>query len=108
MSDLRIGLYVRLVAKPGKENALAGLLEQATAMAHEEEVTPLWFAVRFGPATFAIFDAYPDEAGVQAHLEGPIAAALMAHADELLTEAPVIERHEVIGAKLPPVAAGAR
>ena len=67
--------------KPGEENALAGLLEQATTMGHEEELTPLWFAVRFDPAAYAVFDAYPDETGVQAHLAGPIAAALMADAD---------------------------
>ena len=61
----------------------------------------MWFAVRFGPTTFGIFDAFADEAGRTAHLEGPIAAALMAKAEELLAQAPTIERHDVIGAKLP-------
>lgn len=97
----RLGLYVRLEAKPGKESELAGFLEKGLAMANEEETTPVWFAVRFGPSTFGIFDAFASEADRQAHLDGPIAAALMAKADELLASPPNIERYDVIGAKLP-------
>lgn len=97
----RLGLYVRLEAKPGKERELAGFLEQGLAMANDETTTPVWFAVRFGPTTFGIFDAFADEAGRKAHLEGPIAAALMARAGELLAAAPNIERYDVLGAKLP-------
>ena len=98
---LKLGLYVRLEAKPGKENELAGFLEQGLAMARDEATTPVWFAVRFGPTTFAIFDAFRDEAGRKAHLEGPIAAALMARAGDLLAVEPNIERYEIIGAKVP-------
>lgn len=97
----RLGLYVRLEAKPGKESDLASFLEQGLALANEEETTPVWFAVRFGPSTFAIFDAFTSESDRQAHLEGPIAAALMAKAGELLATPPNIERYDVIGAKLP-------
>ena len=62
--------------------------------------TPLWFALRFGPTTFAIFDAFHDEAGRQAHLAGPIAAALMANAPTLLASPPAIERLDVLGVKI--------
>ena len=58
-------------------------------------------ALRLGPTTFGIFDAFTDEAGRQAHLNGPIAQALMAQASELLSQAPSIEPIEVLGAKLP-------
>jgi quinol monooxygenase YgiN len=54
-----------------------------------------------GPSTFGIFDAFPDESGRQAHLAGPIAAALMAQASDLLAEAPAIEQVDVLAAKLP-------
>jgi len=97
----RLGLYVRLEAKPGKEADLAAFLEQGLAMANEERTTPVWLAVRFGPTTFGIFDAFADEAGRAAHLEGPIAGALMAKAGELLAAKPNIESYDVIGAKLP-------
>ena len=97
----KLGLYVRLEAKAGKENELAAFLEQGFSMANAEETTPVWFAVRFGPRTFAIFDAFASEADRRAHLEGPIAAALMAKAGELLANAPDIEHYDVIGAKLP-------
>ena len=72
-------------------------------LANQEATTPLWFALRLGPSTFAVFDAFRDEAGRQNHLNGPIAKALMAQAPTLLATPPVIERVEVLGVKLPEV-----
>jgi quinol monooxygenase YgiN len=98
---LTLSLFVRLEAKPGKEDELAAFLKQGLQLANEETTTPLWFALRFGPSSFAIFDAFEDETGRQAHINGPIAKALMAHAPDLLATPPVIEQVEVMGAKLP-------
>ena len=95
-----LGLFVRLEAKPGKEEEVAAFLKQGLQMANQEPTTLLWFALRLGPTTFAIFDAFPDEAGRQTHLNGPIAKALMAHAPDLLAQPPSIERTEILGAKL--------
>lgn len=103
---LSIGLFARLEAKPGKEDEVAAFLMQGLQLANQEAATPVWFAVRIGSATFAIFDAFRDEAGRQAHLTGPIAAALMAQAPNLLAAPPVIERLDVLGAKLPTPAQG--
>ena len=98
---LKLSLFVRLEAKPGKENEVADFLQQGLQLANQEATTPLWFALRLGPTTFAIFDAFEDEAGRQTHLNGPIAKALMDNAPRLLATPPVIERVEVLGAKLP-------
>jgi quinol monooxygenase YgiN len=98
---LKLSLFVKLEAKPGKEAELAAFLNQGLQLANQETTTPMWFALRFGPTTFAVFDAFADEAGRQAHLTGPIAKALMEHAPNLLATTPVIERAEVLGAKLP-------
>src|ERR1700758_1332137 len=98
---LTVSLFVRLEAKPGKEAELAAFLEQGLELARQEATTPVWFALRMGPSTFGIFDAFADEAGRQTHLNGPIAQALMAQAPNLLASAPIIERIEVLGAKLP-------
>jgi hypothetical protein len=73
---------------------------QGLQMANQEEPTPLWFAVRLGPATFPVFDAFAGEAGRQTHLNGPIAKALMAHAPDLLAVPPSMERTEILGAKV--------
>jgi quinol monooxygenase YgiN len=97
---LKFGLFVRLEAKPGKEKELEAFLMQGLQLANQETTTPLWFAVRFGPASFAIFDAFRDENGRQAHLSGPIAKALMAQAPSLLANTPAIERLDVLGAKI--------
>ena len=98
---LRVALFVRLKAKPGKEADVARFLESGVALANQEAATPIFFALRFGPATFGIFDAFADDAGRKAHLAGPIAAALMAKASELLAEPPQIEYVDVLGAKIP-------
>jgi quinol monooxygenase YgiN len=98
---LSLGLFVRLEAKPGKEEEVAAFLMQGLQMANQEATTPLWFALRFGPSTFGVFDAFPDESGRQAHLNGPIAKALMANASTLFAVPPSIERTEILGAKLP-------
>jgi quinol monooxygenase YgiN len=98
---LTVGLFARLEAKPGKEEEVAAFLEQGLQLANQESTTPLWFALRFGPSSFAIFDAFREESGRQAHLNGPIAQALMARAPALLASPPAIERLDVLGAKLP-------
>ena len=98
---LKLSLFVRLEAKPGKEEEVAAFLEQGLQLARQEATTPLWFALRLGKSTFGVFDAFADEAGRQAHLNGPIAKALMANAPNLLTGSPVIDTLEVLGAKLP-------
>jgi quinol monooxygenase YgiN len=97
----KLSLLVRLEAKPGKEAEVAAFLKQGLELAQQEATTPIWFALRMGPSTFGVFDAFSDEAGRQAHLNGPIAKALMAQAPDLLASPPVIERVEVLGAKLP-------
>lgn len=98
---LKLSLFVRLEAKPGKEEDVAAFLMQGLELAKQEKTTPLWFALRLGPTTFGVFDSFHDEAGRQNHLNGPIRKALMAQASTLLATPPVIEQIEVLGAKLP-------
>jgi quinol monooxygenase YgiN len=98
---LRAALFVRLEAKAGKEDDVAKFLETGLALANQEATTPLWFALRLGPSTFGVFDAFADESGRQAHLNGPIAQALMAKAAELLAKPPAIEPIDILGTKLP-------
>ena len=53
----KVSLFVRLEAKPGKENEVAKFLEAGLAMARQEPTTPLWLALRLGPTTYGVFDA---------------------------------------------------
>jgi quinol monooxygenase YgiN len=98
---VKLALLVRLEAKPGKEAAVEKFLTGALQLANQESATPVWFALRLSPTTFGIFDAFADNEGRQAHLAGPIAAALMANASELLAKAPQIEQVDVLAVKLP-------
>ena len=95
-----VGVYVRLEAKVGKEAELEAFLNSGLALAEQEPETTVWFALRFGPSTFGIFDAFESESGRQAHLNGQIVAALMENAPDLLAQEPVIERVEVLAAKM--------
>jgi quinol monooxygenase YgiN len=98
---VKVALLVRLEAKPGKEADVENFLRNGLAVVQEEPATTAWFALCLGPSTFGIFDAFPDEAGRQAHLTGKVAAALMAQAAELFSQPPVIEKVDVLAAKLP-------
>jgi quinol monooxygenase YgiN len=97
----RVALFVRLEAKPGKEQQVADFLRSGLALVEQEPATVAWFAIQIGPSTFAIFDAFPDEAGRQAHLTGAVAAALQQKGGELLAQPPTIEKLDVLAAKLP-------
>ena len=97
----KFALFVRLEAKPGQEAAVAAFLASALPLANAELGTVAWFALQFGRSTFGIFDAFADEEGRQAHLRGPIAAALMANAAALLSTPPTIEKIDLLAAKLP-------
>ena len=96
-----VALFVRLEAKPGKEAEVESFIKSGLPIVQEEPATTAWFGIRLGPSTFGIFDAFPDEQGRQAHLSGRVAAALMAKAPELLAKPPVIEKVDVLAAKLP-------
>ncbi|MEO6353333.1 MAG: antibiotic biosynthesis monooxygenase [Burkholderiaceae bacterium] len=98
---VKVALFVRLEAKPGKEQEVENFLISGLALVLEEPATTAWFGIRLGPSTFGIFDAFPDEAGRQAHLAGKVAAALMAKASELFASPPSIEKLDVLAAKLP-------
>ncbi|MEZ4241279.1 MAG: antibiotic biosynthesis monooxygenase [Myxococcota bacterium] len=100
-ATVKVGIWVRLEAKPERAQALQELLTGALPLAQDEAATLVWFAVKLGPTTYGVFDAFADEAGRQAHTAGRIAAALMAHADELLAQPPKLEMTEVLAAKLP-------
>jgi quinol monooxygenase YgiN len=97
---IKVGILVRLEAKPSKEEELAAFLMQGLELANRETTTPLWFALRFGGGRFAILDAFADESERQAHLNGPIAKALMTEAPHLLAGPPWIQLVDVMGAKL--------
>jgi len=95
-----VGLFVRLEAKPGKEAEVAQFLRGGLPLAQAEPATITWFALQMGKSTFGIFDAFENESGRQAHLNGQIAAALMAKASELFSQPPAIEKVDVLAAKL--------
>ena len=97
---VKVALWVQLEAKPGKEQELADFLNGALPLVERESATVTWFALRMGPTTFGIFDAFANEEGRQSHLTGAVAEALMSKAPDLLAKPPQIIKVDVLSAKL--------
>lgn len=95
-----VGLLATLTANPGKQDELAAFLTSALSLAEDEADTTAWFAIKLDDVTFGIFDVFPGPEGRQAHLDGPITAALVEKADELLASPPDIKHIDVLAAKL--------
>lgn len=98
---VKTALYVHMEAKPGKEAEVEKFLEGGLALVNQEPATTAWFAMKMGGTSYGIFDVFPDEAGRDAHLNGAVAAALMAQAADLFSRPPSISKVEIIAAKLP-------
>lgn len=99
-NSVKVALWVELNAKPGKESDVEQFLRGGLDIVQSEPATVTWYALRLGPSRFGIFDTFADDAGRQAHLNGRVAAALMAKAGELLSEPPKIHRVDVMAAKV--------
>ncbi len=96
----KLALYVRLKPKPGKEKDVEAFLAQGATMAKDEPLTVTWYGIKEDDGFYSVFDTFDDEAGRDAHLNGEIAKALMASADELFAEPPQINKITIIAEKL--------
>jgi protease I len=99
--DAGVALFVRLEAKPGREQDVLNLLRGGLPMVEQEPATTSWYGMRLGDSTFAIFDTFPDDNGRQAHLAGRVAQALQQRGPDLFSRPPVIERIDVLAYKRP-------
>lgn len=98
---VKVGLLLRLEAKPGKEADVADFLTKALPLILAEADTTAWFGLQVGPSTFGIFDAFPHEAGRDAHITGKVADLLRATWSDMLSCPPIIEKASILAAKLP-------
>ena len=96
----KVAIYVELKAKSGMEEEAAAFLRSAQGLVLQEPLTIAWFAVRFDHSTFAIFDAFDADDGRQAHLQGAVAAALVARYDELFDGPLTIRQPAVLANRL--------
>jgi quinol monooxygenase YgiN len=96
----KFAFYVELQARPGKESDVEAFLQQGAAMARAEAGAISWYGLKEEvPGLYAVIDTFDDEVGRDAHLNGDLAKALYAKADELFSQAPKIHALHVIAAK---------
>jgi len=95
----KVGILATLEARPGKERKVEEFQKSATPLVAAEVGTTAWFAFKLGPATFGIFDTFNDEQGRTAHINGEVAKALFARAEELFVTAPQIQMVDIVAEK---------
>jgi hypothetical protein len=100
-ADAGVALFVRLEARPGREQDVVNLLRGGLPMVEQEPATTSWYGMRLGDSTFGIFDTFDDDIGRQAHLAGRVAQQLQQRGEDLFSRPPVIERIDVLACKLP-------
>ena len=98
---MKIGLLVRIDAKPEYADQVATMLRCAQELAEQEQATVAWFSFRQDVTTFGVFDTFDDEQGRASHLTGPIAAALGEMAQTMLSSPPAISQVDLLGVKVP-------
>lgn len=96
---MKKALLVQLHARPGKEKDVEAFLAGALPLVAAEPATVTWYALSLGDGAYGIFDTFDDDAGRAAHLNGKVAEALMAQADELFDEPPQIGQVDVLADK---------
>jgi len=96
-----LAIWAQLESKPGKENDVEQFLKSAQPLAEREAGTISWYAIKMGPGKYGIFDTFADENGRNAHLNGEIAKALFARAEDLFAKPPEIAKPEILASKIP-------
>ncbi|PYX27508.1 MAG: antibiotic biosynthesis monooxygenase [Acidobacteria bacterium] len=95
----RLAVWAQLEAKPGKEKEVEDPLKSAQPLAERESGTLSWYAIKMGPTTYGIFDAFADESSRNARLNGDIAKGLFAKAKDLFSKPPDIAKPEILAVK---------
>jgi quinol monooxygenase YgiN len=95
----KYALYVSLKAKPGKAAEVEAFLKQGAEMSKAEKGTVTWYAIKEDDGAYAVFDTFDDETGRDAHLNGAIAKALMAKADDLFSNTLQIHKIQIVANK---------
>src|SRR3954463_510725 len=94
-----LALYAHLKAKPDKVAEVEAFLKSALPLAQQEKGTVTWYAFQEDEGSYGIFDTFDTEEARQAHLDGPIAQALMSKAGELLSAPPQIHKITLLADK---------
>jgi quinol monooxygenase YgiN len=96
----KFGILATLQARPGKEVEVETFLRSARPLVEAETGTTAWFAFKISPTSFGIFDTFKDEDGRAAHVNGEVAKALFARAEELFVTPPEIKPADILTEKL--------
>jgi len=89
---MKLGLYAGIEAKPEHAQQVETMLRNAAELVKQSQTIVTWFSLRENPTTLADSDAFADEQGWGARLEGRIADASLYAAQTMLARTPAIMR----------------
>ncbi|THG93335.1 hypothetical protein EW145_g8404, partial [Phellinidium pouzarii] len=99
--NVKVGLRVLAEAKRDKVDEVKQFLISALPLVDEETLTLQWYAIKLeGSNVFGILDFSEVEEGRQAHLNGKVAAALFAKANDLFVKMPEVVKVDVIASRV--------
>jgi len=96
----RFALLVRIEAKAGKEEDVEKLLTSAIKYVEQDPNTPVWQVLRFGPATFGLFQAFLTKEARDFQLAGPVSLLFSQNAGHLFARPPHFEKADIMAEKL--------
>lgn len=95
-------LFVTMQAGSGNGERVATWLREALTPIADEPETRDWFALRFGPDSFAIFDTFDGNRGRLTHLLGKVGRGLVVRTFTMLSGLPDIAMTDVVAARVSP------
>jgi quinol monooxygenase YgiN len=95
------GFLIRVEAKPDRVDEVEAMLKSAIDHVRAESLATVWFGLRLGPTSFAIFDAFTDEAAREAHWKANGATLTSASAAQLFAESPSVQRVDIVASLVP-------
>lgn len=98
---LNTGFLIRVEAKPDRVADVEAMLKSAVDHVRAEGQAVVWFGLRLGPTSFAIFDAFADEAAREAHWDANGATLENGVVTGLFAESAAVERVDVVASMVP-------
>ncbi|MGW6280414.1 putative quinol monooxygenase [Kribbella sp. NPDC055071] len=95
------GFLIRVEAKPDRVDEVEAMLKSAIDHVRAEGLATVWFGLRLGPTSFAIFDAFTDEAAREAHWQANATTLTNPTAATLFADSPAVQRIDIVASLLP-------
>ena len=89
------GLLTRFQMAPGRDEEFEAAVQSALPLVLKQPGALAWFVLKFGDASYAILDAFPNKQARAAHLAGPVGRSVLGDVGPLLATPAHVEPFDV-------------